>query len=365
MKQIFYGAAALFIAFSGYSQAYNFQNVKEIKCLPVLSQGETGTCWSYSSTSFLEAEILRTTGKTIDLSEMYNVRHTYPKKAWVYIMRRGAAQFGEGGLNHDVINSAEDFGLVPVSAYSGLIGTSQKHDHKKMAEELEKIVKANTEKVSPTWKNEVNAVLDQYLGKNISEFVFEGKKYTPKSFLEFTTLKLDDYVTISSFMHEPYYSKFVLDVPDNFSNGSFYNLPLDEFIQNIDNALASGYTLALDADVSEKTFSGKKGIAVIPQNKVDEEAILTEIKAELKISSEYRQSEFENFNTQDDHLMHIVGTAKDQKGNLYYKVKNSWGIEGSHDGFIYMSVPYMRLKAIAVMVHKDALAKKSRTNLKI
>ncbi len=365
MKQIFYGAAALFIAFSGYSQAYNFQTIKEIKCLPVLSQGETGTCWSYSSTSFLEAEILRTTGKTIDLSEMYNVRHTYPKKAWVYIMRRGAAQFGEGGLNHDVINSAEDFGLVPVSAYSGLIGRNQKHDHKKLAEELEKIVKANTDKVSPTWKDEVNAVLDQYLGKNINEFVFEGKKYTPKSFLEYTTLKLDDYITISSFMHEPYYSTFVLDVPDNFSNGSFYNLPLDEFIQNIDNALANGYTLALDADVSEKTFSDKKGIAVIPQNKNDEEAILTEIKPEMKISSEFRQSEFENFNTQDDHLMHIVGTAKDQKGTLYYKVKNSWGTEGSHDGFIYMSVPYMRLKAIAVMVHKDALSKKSRTNLKI
>ena len=176
---------------------------------------------------------------------------------------------------------------------------------------------------------------------------------------------MDDYVTISSFSHEPYYSTFVLDVPDNFSNGRFYNLPLDEFIQNIDNALANGYTLALDADVSEKTFSSKNGIAVIPQNMADEKAILTEIKPEMKITTELRQEEFENFNTQDDHLMHIVGQAKDQKGTMYYKVKNSWGTEGSHDGFIYMSVPYMRLKAISVLLHKDALLKKTKSDLKV
>lgn len=365
MKQIFYGAAALLISFSGFSQAYKFQTVKEISCLPILSQGETGTCWSYSSTSFLEAEIFRTTGQNIDLSEMYNVRHTYPKKAWVYIMRQGAAQFGEGGLNHDVINSARNYGLVPITAFTGLKDNAEKHDHSKMVAELEKIVKANTKTASKTWKNEINAVLDQYLGSDVTEFTYEGKKYTPKSFLEFTKLKLDDYITISSFIHEPYYSTFVLDVPDNFSNGRFYNLPLDEFIQNIDNALANGYTLALDADVSEKTFSGKHGIAVIPQNNADEKAILTEIKAEKKITSELRQTEFENFNTQDDHLMHIVGIAKDQKGNSYYKVKNSWGAQGSHDGYIYMSVPYMRLKAISVMVHKDALTKKSKADLKV
>lgn len=365
MKHFMYGAAALFVSFSGFSQAYNFQTIKEINCLPIISQGNTGTCWSYSSTSFLEAEILRKTGKTIDLSEMYNVRHTYPKKAWVYIMRQGAAQFGEGGLNHDVINSAKSYGLVPLSAYSGLQDKAEKHDHSKMVEELEKIVKANTTTASKTWKNEVNAILDQYLGKDVTEFTYEGKSYTPKTFMEMTKLKMDDYVTISSFSHEPYYSTFVLDVPDNFSNGRFYNLPLDEFIQNIDNALANGYTLALDADVSEKTFSSKNGIAVIPQNMADEKAILTEIKPEMKITTELRQEEFENFNTQDDHLMHIVGQAKDQKGTMYYKVKNSWGTEGSHDGFIYMSVPYMRLKAISVLLHKDALLKKTKSDLKV
>lgn len=180
-----------------------------------------------------------------------------------------------------------------------------------------------------------------------------------------TKLNLDDYVTITSFTHEPVYSKFILNIPDNFANGSFYNLTLDEYIENIDNAIDKGFTLALDADVSETTFSGKNGIAVIPNDINDASIILTEIKPEKTITPEYRQSEFENFNTTDDHLMHIVGKAKDQKGNIYYKVKNSWGTKSGRDGFVYMSVPYMRLKSISVMLHKDGLLKKTKTALGI
>ena len=367
MKQTFLSIAFLTLAFSAYSQKYEFQNIKDIACTPVISQGSTGTCWSFSSTSFLEAEIIRITGKKIDLSEMYNVRHTYPKKAWNFVMRQGKAQFGEGGLNHDVIDSAKDFGIVPVSAYSGLVGNAEKHNHQKMAEELENLLKTYidpSKKLDPKWKSEVTAILDKYMGADVKEFIYEGKKYTPKSFLEMTKLNLDDYVTITSFTNEPFYFKFILDVPDNFSNGSFYNLPLDEFVANIDNALEKGYTLALDADVSEKTFSGKNGIAVIPENEADEKAILTEIKKEKKITPEFRQQEFENFNTTDDHLMHIVGKVKDQSGNIYYKVKNSWGTQNNgHDGFIYMSVPYLRLKAISVLVHKDALLKTTKKQL--
>ena len=371
MKTHFFTLALLSFAFSLSAQKYEFQTIKEIDAEPVISQGNTGTCWSFSSTSFLEAEIIRTTGKKIDLSEMYNVRHTYPKKAWNYVMRQGKAQFGEGGLNHDVINSARIAGMVPQSVYPGLIGTSSKYDHAKMVEELEVIVKkhANPDvKLDPIWKSEVNSILDKYIGEDISEFTFEGKKYTPKSFLQMTKLQLDEYVTITSFTNEPYYKSFILDVPDNFSNGSFYNLPLDEFVKNIDNALEKGYTLALDTDVSEKTFSSKYGIAVIPENESDEEIILTEIKTEKKITPEFRQQEFENYNTMDDHLMHIVGKVKDQKGNMYYKVKNSWGNEEryiGHEGYIYMSIPYLKLKAISVLVHKDALLKNTKKELNI
>ncbi|WP_026705767.1 C1 family peptidase [Flavobacterium soli] len=368
MKRNFLSIALLTIAFSAYSQNYEFQTIKDIEATPVISQGQTGTCWSFSSTSFLEAEIIRTSGKQIDLSEMYNVRHTYPKKAWNYVMRQGKAQFGEGGLNHDVINSAMKFGIVPADAYSGLVGNATILNHSKMVEELEAVLKPYADlskKLDPKWKTEVSDILDKHMGADISEFTYEGKKYTPKSFLEMTKLNLEEYVTISSFSHEPFYKEFILDIPDNFANGSFYNLPLDEFILNIDNALEKGYTLALDADVSERTFSPKSGIAVIPENEADNKAILTEIKKEKEITQEFRQQEFENFNTTDDHLMHIVGKLKDQKGNVYYKVKNSWGTDNGNGGYVYMSVPYMKLKAISVLVHKNALDKKTKKKLGI
>lgn len=366
MKKYVVAAAFLAVAISGYAQKYEFQTIKDIECEPVTSQGQTGTCWSFSSTSFLESEIYRTTGKKIDLSEMYNVRHTYPKKAYNYIMRQGNAQFGEGGLNHDVIFSAREFGIAPVSAFSGLNEGQKSHNHAEMVKELEALVKENAKKPSADWQNKVDATLDKYLGKDLQEFTYEGKSYTPKSFLEMTKLKLSDYVTITSFTQVPFNTDFVLDIPDNFSNGRMYNIPLDDFIANIDNALNKGYTLALDADVSEKTFSAKSGVAVIPENEADIKTILTEIRPEKQISQQFRQSEFENFNTTDDHLMHIVGKVKDQKGNMYYKVKNSWGSEAAHignGGFIYMSVPYMRLKAISVMVHKKALLSKTRKGL--
>ncbi|GEC78768.1 C1 family peptidase [Flavobacterium aquatile] len=367
MKKNILSIALLAISFGSFAQTYEFQTVKDIEANPVISQDNTGTCWSFSTTSFLEAEIIRLTGKKIDLSEMYNVRNTYPKKAWNYVMRQGKAQFGEGALAHDVINSAEDFGLVPNSVYSGLTGNNNAHNHAELTAVLESMLKtyvANPgKKLSPQWKEAVNAVLDVYLGKNVTDFTYEGKKYTPKSFLEMTKLKTADYVTISSFTNEPFYKTFLLDIPDNFSNGTFYNLPLDEYVQNIDNALDNGYTIALDCDVSEGTFSGKNGVAVIPENDADAKLILTEIKPEKVISPEYRQAEFENLTTTDDHLMHIVGKVKDQTGKTYYKVKNSWGTKSGKEGFVYMSVSYMKLKSISVLLHKDGLTKNTKSKL--
>ena len=357
------------IAFSGHSQTYEFQTIKDIDANPVISQDNTGTCWSFSTTSFLEAEIIRLTGKHIDLSEMYNVRNTYPKKAWVYVMRQGKAQFGEGGLAHDVINSAADFGLVPQSNYSGKLASDATYNHSEMTAVLESMLKTYVSnpgrKLSPQWKESISAVLDVYMGKNITDFTYEGKKYTPKSFMEMAKINPSDYVTISSYTNEPYYKPFLLDIPDNFSNGLFYNLPLDEFVQNIDNAIDKGFTVALDCDVSEATFSGKNGIAVIPENHSDAVTILNEIKPEKNITADYRQAEFENLTTNDDHLMHITGKVKDQKGNLYYKVKNSWGTKSGKDGYVYMSVAYLKLQAISVLLHKDGLSPKTKTALGI
>ncbi len=357
------------MTFSANSQTYEFQTIKDIDANPVISQDNTGTCWSFSTTSFLEAEIIRLTGKHIDLSEMYNVRNTYPKKAWVYVMRQGKAQFGEGGLAHDVINSAADYGLVPQSIYSGKLSQTDTYNHAEMTAVLESMLKTYVsnpgKKLSPQWKEAINAVLDTYMGKNVTEFTYEGKKYTPKTFLEMTKIKPADYVTLSSYTNFPNYKPFLLDIPDNFSNGMFYNLPLDEFVQNIDNAIDKGYSIALDCDVSENTFSGKNGVAVIPDNEGDAKTILTEIKPEKNITPDYRQAEFENLSTTDDHLMHITGKVKDQKGNVYYKVKNSWGTKSGKEGFIYMSVPYLKLKAISVLLHKDGVTAKTKSALGI
>lgn len=352
------------------AQNYEFQEVTNVECLPVISQDRTGTCWSFSTSSFLESEIIRLTGKHIDLSEMYQVRTTYPKKALNYVMRQGKAQFGEGGLNHDVINSVAEYGLVPLNVYTGLSEEEKKHNHAELVAVLEAMVKTYVEnpakQLSPKWKIAIDNVLDTYLGEIPTEFTFEGKKYTPKSFRDMTKIKAEDYITITSFKNQENYKPFILNIPDNFSNGSMYNVPLDEFISVIDNALENGYTLALDADVSETTFSAKYGVAFIPANEDDAKTGLAEIIEEKKITPEFRLQEFENFNTTDDHLMHIVGKVKDQKGNNYYKVKNSWGTDDkrvANGGYVYMSVPYMKLKAISVLLHKDGLNKKVKKNL--
>jgi bleomycin hydrolase len=379
MNKSYFSFLLLLVGLLGFSQPYEFQTIKDIQATPVISQGQTGTCWSFSTTSFLEAEIIRLTGKKIDLSEMYNVRNTYLDKAENYVMRQGKAQFGEGGLSHDVINSARKYGIVPESNFIGKTNPDMNFNHTKMVEGLEAVVKkavAETPKKYPNWKKDYTAILDTYMGKfdenslvvspNTaidSKNVAADKRFTPEQFLGTTKLNLDDYVTITSFTNHPFYAPFILSIPDNFANGSMYNLPLDEFTQNIDNAIDKGFTLALDTDVSESTFSGKYGIAAVPENDNDATAILTEIRPEKKISASYRQAEFENYDTQDDHLMHITGKVVDQKGNTYYKVKNSWGTQSGKDGFMYISVAYVRLKAISVMVHKDGLTKKTKTAL--
>ncbi|SDX29543.1 bleomycin hydrolase [Lutibacter oricola] len=353
-------------------ETYNFTTVVDVEASAVKSQGITGTCWSFASSSFIESEIFRTSGEMIDISEMYNVRYTYPKKAWNYVMRQGKIQFSEGGLAHDVLNSINQFGLVPESAYSGLLNGATKHDHKKIVPELKVVldayIKNDKDSKTPNWKVAVDSILDKHLGKTPDNFLFNNKFYTPNTFLKMTKLKTSDYVTLTSFLHQPYNTSFVLNIPDNFSNGLFYNIELDDLIVEVDNALKKGYTLALDCDVSEKTFSSKFGVAIIPNNPENNKKGLTYIVEEKNITPEFRQQEFENFNTTDDHLMHIVGMVKDQKGNEYYKVKNSWGGNSErigNDGYVYMSKPFFKLKTISVLVHKEGLNKKLRKKLSL
>ncbi|PKH51156.1 aminopeptidase [Tenacibaculum sp. Bg11-29] len=370
MKNLLIGTAFTFLSIGSVTaQKYQFSTVKDIENTQVKSQGKTGTCWSFSTTSFLESEIIRLTGKNIDLSEMYTVRNTYSDKANNYLYRQGKAQFSEGGLGHDVINSVASYGLVPERVFSGLDLGQVKHNHAEVVAVLKSMldayIKNPARELSPRWKQATESVLDVYLGENKKEFEFEGKKYTPKTFAEYVKIDPSNYVTISSFKHAKMYDKFVLNIPDNFSNGSFYNVSLDELVSVTEEAIAKGYTIELDCDVSEKTFSSKNGIAFIPANSSENKKGLKEIVKEKKITPSFRQSEFENFNTTDDHLMHIVGLVKDQKGNKYFKVKNSWGAKQGNKGYVYMSIPYFKLKTISVLLHKDAVSKDLKTKLSI
>lgn len=362
---------SLLIAVSTTAQApYQFTTGVDIEASPVISQGRTGTCWSFSSTSFLESEIRRITGMQIDLSEMYQVRNTYTKKAENYVMRQGKAQFGQGGLAHDVIHAAAANGLVPASVYDGLQPGDSYYNHTELASVLTSMLKTYVSnpagELSPKWLKAVNAVLDIYMGPKVEQFTYNGTDYTPKSFMEMTGIVPANYVSITSFTQAPFYTSFILNVPDNWSNGSFYNVPLDEMMAVIDHAIKNGYTVVLDCDVSEPTFSARAGVAVIPEDAANNEKALEGIYPEKEIDQEYRQKEFENYETTDDHLMHITGILKDQNGTKYYKVKNSWGTNPertSHGGYVYFSEPYMRLKTISVMVHKDALPKTTAKKL--
>ncbi len=358
-------------SFAQEKEVNKFISIYDIEATAVKSQGNTGTCWSFSASSFIESEIFRKKGVAVDISEMYSVRNTYEKKAENYILRQGKAQFSEGSLAHDVMNAIKENGLLPDEVYSGNVSITGIHNHAEMFKALDTLVNSfvkTPKEAKGNWSDATNTVLDKYLGKEPDSFKFNDKTYTPKSFQEAMGINPDDYVTLTSFTHHPYYETFILEIPDNFSNGAFYNLPLDEYMAVIEYALSKGYTVALDTDVSEKSFSSKSGMATLPKENneatagVEKQINLNNI--EKVVTPENRQTEFLNYNTTDDHLMHITGLLKDQHGNKYYKVKNSWGIMGrGNGGYVYMSVPYTQMKSISLMLHKDAIQPELREKL--
>jgi len=355
-------------------KGYLFNDQFRLDVTEIRNQERTGTCWSFSTTSFVESELMRIHGREMDISEMYFVRHSYEEKAKNYVLRQGKAQFGEGGLNHDVWHTFTHYGAVPQSAYVGKNYESDQHIHGEMeavlGHMLDGVVKNRNGKLSNAWLPAYQGALDAYMGEVPESFTWEGKSYTPESFAASLELDPAAYVTFTSFTHHPFYQPFVLEVPDNWSNGSYWNVPLDELIQVLDEALKSGYTVAWDADVSEKTWSTKDGIAIIPETdyadmeKEDRERLFKEIVPEKEVTQAYRQAEFENYRTTDDHLMHIVGKAYDQNETEYYIVKNSWGTKRGIEGYMYISVPYMQTKTLGLMVHKDGVPKAIWNKLK-
>jgi len=338
---------------------YIFTVVKQNGAASIKNQCKTGTCWSFATISFLESEILRTNNKKIDLSEMFNVYHIYRQKADSYLRYQGKQQFGPGGLSHDVLLVLDNYGIIPETAYRGLEQENEVHDHGAMDVILEASLKAildnKLNSQGNNWKKNIDGILEANLGKIPETFEFEGKKYTPATFRDAMSLKSSDYVSITSFNHHPFYSNFILEVPDNWSKGSFYNLPLNELQQTIDNAIDKGYTVSWDADVSEKGFSFDNGVAILPAEGVTKDQLFKQVVNEHPVDQKNRQDAFDQFKTTDDHLMHIVGKAKDQNDNIYYITKNSWGTSNLYEGYQYISLNYFLMKTISITMHKNAI----------
>lgn len=378
IKKVF----AVGIILLGYSalaqEKYNFTPLRINEATPVKNQDLTGTCWSFSSASFLESEFLRKNKTAIDLSEMYIVHKIYEQKAENFVRRQGKANFDEGSLAHDYIDNMLRYGLIPESAYSGRTSDSIPYNSAEMLQVLTAVMPAFTEgtgsgKVSTTYPKTVSAILDVYMGAIPTTFSYNGKSYTPQRFAqEVVQLNPKDYVSLTSFTHHPFYQPFVLEVPDNWSNGSFYNVPLADLTSIAIKALENGYTICWDADVSEKEFMAKKGVAIVPakawKDKTEDEQNGTGIfvEAEKNISQELRQAMFDTQATTDDHLMHIVGLAKDQNGATWFVVKNSWGKAVGREemqGHVYVSMAYFQLKTVAITLNKEAIGKEQKTKL--
>jgi bleomycin hydrolase len=335
---------------------------------PVKDQYWTGTCWDFSTTSFIESELLRLGRGEFDLSEMYAVRRTYPRKALAYVRLHGGATFGEGGQSHDVLDSARVWGMVPENVYPGMNIAENRHNHGELfavlKAMLDAVLKVEGKRVSPRWPEALEAVLDAYLGRATERFEYAGKSHTPQSFMaEVLGFDPDNYVEMTSYSHHPFYQRCRLEIPDNWSfNDGYINLPIDELEEAVDHALKSGFTVVWDGDVSEKEFSTREtGYAIVPlksweeKTQAERDATPASPEAEKEITQELRQQTFDNFSTTDDHLMHIVGLARDQQGNKFYWIKNSGGTDRKNGGYLYMSRAYFRLKTVAVTMAKTAL----------
>lgn len=333
---------------------YIFTPTIELKTTSVKNQAATGTCWSFATTSFIESELLRMGKGEYDLSEMFIIRYNYIDRLRDNYLREGKGNISEGGLSHDWMRVFNNKGIVPDEVYTGINYDSELHKHS----ELQNFIHAIAE-VPVQRKNEsrqyyqiVDAVLDAYLGKVPETFTYQGNSYTPKSFAQSLGIDPADYIEITSFTHFPFYTQGLLAVPDNWTMGRFYNVPLDELMEIMDYSLNNGYTVNWDGDTSEKGFSHSNGYAFIP---------------EKNVSQAIRQEGYENFTTTDDHLMHITGISTDQNGIKYYITKNSWGTGGINpfNGYLNMSENYVRAKTLFIMVNKNGIPQAIKTKLGI
>ena len=384
MKKVLVGALLFACALTTVAQEsgeYVFTPVKELKVTPVKNQNRTGTCWSFSGLGFLEAELIRQGKGEFDLSEMFIVGHSYKDKADKYVRLHGKLNFGQGGSFEDVLYVTKHYGAVPESVMNGLQYGEDMHVHGEMEaiayNYVNAVVKNNNGKLSTSWKKGYDAVIDSYLGEVPEKFTYNGKEYTPQTFAKELGLNIDDYVSLTSYTHHPFYSEFPLEIEDNWRWANSYNLPLDEFMAVFENAVNTGYSIAWGSDVSEKGFT-RNGVAVVPDIKAIETSgsdqdkwvglsktekdneikkLIEKPCQEIAVTQAMRQEAYDNYQTTDDHGMIIYGIAKDQTGKKFYMVKNSWGTDNKYQGTWYASEAFVAYKTMNIIVHKDALPK--------
>ena len=399
MKTILTFAAAALICFQAAAQAdvpqpkdeeqFQFTTVKELPVTSIKNQASSGTCWCFSSISFIESELIRQGCKDedLDLSEMFVVSRSYSDKAEKFVRVDGHLNYNQGSSFGDAFAVVRDHGIVPNEAMPGLNYGTDRHMHSELVAGLRgymnAIVKVPNKKLSTAWKNGLEGILAAYLGEVPGTFTYKGKVYTPKSYYAELGFNTEDYVDLTSWTHLSYYEEHPVEVADNWRWETAYNVPLDEMMRIIDNAIDKGYTVAWASDVSEQGFT-RDGIAVVPDmdaiKKMAEEAgsdqahwlgistpgqrpSIKKPVPELTVTPELRQEGYDNKTTTDDHGMHIYGIAKDQNGTKYYIVKNSWGETGKYKGVWYVSETYVKYKTMDIMVHKDAIPKDIRKKL--
>ncbi|WP_018676289.1 aminopeptidase C [Riemerella columbina] len=355
---------------------FQFTTIKENGVTSVKDQGSSGTCWSYSGNSFLESEMIRMGKQPVDLAEIFTARNSYHDKAKLYVLNGGAISWGDGGELHDVINMYRKYGAVPQEAYTGLQDGQTRNNFAEMQavikSMLDAYVKNPGKKLSANWLSNVDAILDSYLGKYPSSFTYKGKQYTPKTFAkEVVGIVPEDYVELTSYKDYPYYQKFVVPIPDNWSHEAIWNVPMEDLTTIIDNAIKNGYTVGWATDVSEPYFSYANGVAYVPNldldnmNSATRKELFNGPKADKTITEDMRQEAINNLTTTDDHGMQIVGLAKDQNGKEYYMVKNSWGATNDFAGYIYVTKPYVQYKTTGILLHKDGIPKNILRKLKV
>lgn len=387
MKQIIIAAVGMTLTATAWaapvdpdSTGFKFTDVKTVPTNPVRNQASSGTCWCFSSNTFFENEILRKTGKPVDLSEMFVVWHAYDDKADKYVRTNGKVNFSQGGSGLDVPYVWARYGAVPEEVYAGLNYGEDTHMHGELEAGMQGFLNAVNRKpnrrLSTAWRPALQGILNAYFGELPDTFTYEGKQYTPKSFAESLPINVDDYVAVTSFTHQPFYQPFVLEVSDNWISGQYHNVPMEEMKAIVDNAIDKGYSVAWAADVSEPGFKWNQGYALMPAEKTEADLEGTELSRwvkltpaerkrsrydikgpvkEIEVTQQMRQDMFDRQETTDDHGMVIVGTATDQEGNRYYKVQNSWDTHQVYGGFFYVSEPYFLAKTMDITVNKEAI----------